>query len=79
MYKITTHHSKAVVPKLVRAVPQIKVSNNYVLLPSIKIFCIPGRKLILQWSLITQNNNMVWVLRYRPKNRILPPVWEPLL
>ena len=39
---------------------------------------------ISHWSLIIQNNIVVLVLRYPPKNRILPPggnwppVWKPL-
>jgi len=47
--------------------------SDYVLLPSIKNFCISGGKFFLQWSLIIENNNAVFFLRYSLKNRILPP------
>ena len=33
---------------------------DYVLLPWIKIFRISGRKFLWQWSLVIQNNNVVW-------------------
>jgi len=42
---------------------------DYVLLPSMKNFHISGRKFVLQWSLIIQNN---MASRYPSKNRILP-------
>jgi len=48
-----------VLAKLVRTVTQIKVAiiSYY---PPIKIFRISCRKFLLQWSLIIQNNNVVW-------------------
>jgi len=48
-----------------------------------KFFGFQVKNSFLQWLLIIQNN-MVLVLRYSPKNHILPqgdnlpPVWEPL-
>jgi len=60
----------AVVPKLVRAVTQIKVAITiYYPVYSARI---SGRKFV-QWSLITQRNLVVFVPRHPPKNRGLPP------
>jgi len=46
--------------------------SDFVLLSSIKIFRISGRKFLLQWSLIIPNNIVILVPRYPSKNRILP-------
>ena len=73
--------SKSVVTNLFELSPKSRC--RLCLITSIKIFCISGRKFLLQWSLIIQNN-VVLVLCYPKKNRILssgdnlPPVWEPL-
>jgi len=59
--------------------------SDSVLLSSIKIFRISGRKFLLQWSLIIPSNIVILVPRYPSKNRILPlggnlpSVWEPLV
>jgi len=51
---------------------------DYVLLPWIKFFRISGRKFLLQWSLIIQNNNVVWFcvspwrIAYYPREVIYP-------
>jgi len=58
--------------------------SNYVLLPTNKNFSHFMSKFLLQWSLIIQNNNVVWFCVTPQESHIspggnLPPIWEPLL